>query len=287
MGTGKKIKLKTHEVLNTDSTKSSFIYFVDDYLITGLIVLNVFAIILESVDPIYRQFHTAFYYFEVFSVIVFSVEYILRIWIADLRYPELSPFWARVKYIFSPLGLVDILAILPFYLPMVIKIDLRFLRILRLLRLFRIFKLAHYSKSLRMVGKVFGSKKRELLITVLGTFIIILLTATLMYEIEHEVQPEQFPNVLASFWWAVATLTTIGYGDVVPVTGWGQFLAALTAIFGIGLVAIPTSILSMGFMEEIEKRRFEKEAEKYEQEEDTNHEEDFEYCPYCGKKLKK
>ncbi|MFP4527246.1 MAG: ion transporter [Candidatus Kapaibacterium sp.] len=292
MGRIKKIKQTTHQVLHTGVETTSFIYFIDDYIISGLIVMNVIAIILESLDFIYNPYRPYFYAFELFSVIVFSIEYILRIWVADLRWPEMHPFWARVRYIFSFLGLVDLMAILPFYLPMFIAIDLRFLRMLRLLRLFRVFKLAHYSESIRMIGTVIRKKKRELLITVLATFMIILVTATLMYEIEHKVQPDKFPNVPAAFWWAVATLTTIGYGDVVPVTGWGQFLAAMTAIFGIGLVAIPTGILSMGFMEELDKRKREKSGEydedEYDPESASDHEEcDFEYCPYCGKKLKK
>jgi voltage-gated potassium channel len=281
-----KFKKKIFEVLYTnDSDKSNagIWYLLDDYFISGLILLNVAAIMLQSFDPVYQNYKTLFFIFEVFSVVVFSLEYIFRIWVVDLKYPK-EPAWkAKLGYIFSFMGLVDLLAILPFYLPFLIKIDLRFLRILRLLRLFRIFKLAHYSESIRLVGAVIKDKKDELGITLFGTFILLLVTSTLMYEIENPYQPEQFPNIFASFWWAVATLTTIGYGDVYPITAWGKFLAGLTAIFGIGLVAIPTGLISVGFMEEIDKKN-----KKKKQQPDIERSECGcpNYCPNCGEDLK-
>ena len=280
-----KAKYSVNEILNSPPDKKGFIYIIDDYFISGLIIANVIAIILESFDALYTNFNTFFRIFEIFSVIVFSIEYILRIWVADRLHPGLSKTKARMRYIFSAMGLIDLLAIVPFYLPFLVTIDLRFVRILRLLRLFRIFKLAHYSSSLRLLGKVISAKKQELLVTVFATFIVILITASLMYEIEHQVQPDQFPNIFATFWWAVATLTTIGYGDVYPVTGWGQFLAAVTALFGIGLVAIPTGILSSGFVEEISKRQ-EKKHKKIEKKAAAS-KPGVHYCPNCGEDLNK
>ncbi len=274
------LKRITYEILHNDTEDKKLCHVLDDYLIQGLIILNVIAIILESFDGIYRGNEDLFHYLEVFSIIFFTVEYLTRLWIADIIYPENNPIVARLKYAFSPLGLVDLLAILPFYMPLLITLDLRFIRILRLLRLIRIFKIAHYSESVRLIGEVLKKKQRELLITLFGTTIIIMITSSLMYEIEHGIQPDKFPNILATFWWAIATLTTIGYGDVYPITGWGQTLAAITAIFGIGLVAIPTGILSAGFLQEleekVERKRLEKEKQKLKS---------LEYCPYCGEKL--
>lgn len=264
------VKSVINDILNSGDEHKGWIYKIDDVLINGLIVLNVIAIILESFHDIYLEYHNFFYVFELFSVAIFTFEYILRIWVADIYYLHLSGVKARFRYIFSLYGLIDIIAILPFYIPNLIKLDLRFVRILRLLRLFRIFKLIKYSSSLQLIGNVIKNRKNELLITIFVTTIIILIASSLMYELENEVQPDKFPNILASFWWAVATLTTIGYGDVYPLTGWGQFLAAITAIFGIGLVAVPTGILSMGFVEEIGKKNSKKEKNK---------------CPHCGESL--
>lgn len=249
----KELKLTLFEAFYSDKYKSNILYYIDDYVITTLIILNVIAIIAESFDYVHQNFHSQLYVFEVISVAIFSVEYLLRFWVADLTYPNRPKWRSRLKYVFSPMGMIDLLAIIPFYLPWVVKLDLRFLRVLRLFRLVRIFKMAHYSISIRMLAKIFHDKRRELFITLIGSFVLILLSSSIMYEFEHDIQPDKFPNIFATFWWAVATLTTIGYGDVYPVTAIGQFLAALVAIFGIGLIAIPTGIISAGFLEELQK----------------------------------
>jgi voltage-gated potassium channel len=287
-----KIKNTVYDIL-ANNEKKGFIYVIDDYFISGLILLNIIAIVLETYDPLFKQYFNYFHAFDIFSVVVFTIEYILRIWISDLVFPDLKPWRARSKYIFSFLGTADLLAILPFYLPFIVKLDLRVLRIVRLFRLFRIFKLAHYSDSIQMVITVLKAKKYELFITVFGTVIILLLAASIMFHLEHEMQPEKFPNIFSSLWWAVATLTTIGYGDVFPVTGWGQILAALTALFGIGLVAIPTSILSMGFMEELEKKKQKKLSKTNNNQhidnkdsKSANNAINYNYCPHCGEKLR-
>lgn len=262
-----------------EKQEKQFYYFIDDYFITTLIVLNIFAIILESYENLQKQYDIYFFIFELFSVIIFSLEYLLRLWTSNIKYKHLGPFKSRIRYIFSAFGLIDLFAILPFYIPYIIKADLRFLRILRLMRLFRILKLGEYMSSLQLIGKVLFNKKEELLITVFTTFILILLTASIMFHIEHDVQPEKFPDIISSFWWAIATLTTIGYGDVYPITGLGKLLAAITAVFGIGLVAIPTGIISSGLMEELKERKSSS----------TIKNDDFilqnNYCPYCDKKL--
>jgi len=250
-----------------DKEKAGFLYKIDDYFITSLIVLNIVAVMAETFKDFYIEYENYFFYFELFSVFAFTLEYFLRIWVSDLRFPELSKFRARLKYIFSIIGLVDLLAILPFYLHFIFAVDGRLARIFRLFRLFRIFKLSHYSNSLNLLFEIFAEKKKELIVTITTIFILLLFSSALMFELENEVQPVQFPNIFATFWWAIATLTTIGYGDVYPVTAMGKFLASLTAIFGIGLVAIPTSILSVGFLSKITLERKE------------------EICPHCGKKV--
>lgn len=237
------------EVLYSDASKRTWYYRLDDYFISGLILLNVVAIILESFDSIFYTFRYGFIAFELISVIFFTVEYILRIWVSDLRFNYLPPAMARWKYIRSGMGLIDLFAILPFYIPFIFQIPQQDARALRLLRLFRIFKLTHYSKPFQLIGKVINYKKQELFITIIFTLIIMLLTSSIMYEIEHRAQPDKFENIFGAFWWAVTTLTTIGYGDVVPISDLGKILASITAIFGVGLVAIPTGIISAGFLQ--------------------------------------
>lgn len=276
------------------NNKVKWYFFIDDYFISSLILINLLTIILESFVAISLKYSSLFRFIELFSVLIFSTEYIVRFWVSDLHYSTLSPSKARIKYMFSFYGIIDLIAIVPFYLPLLIplvfNIDLRFLRTFRLLRLFRMFKLANYSESLQLLINVFKEKKNDLLTTFVVTFIILIITSTLMYELEHTVQPDKFPNVFATLWWAVATLTTIGYGDVFPITALGKILAGVTAILGIGLVAIPTGILSSGFVEAINKKRnTENRLNSNCKEEDNickeecNHEQYV--CPKCGTHL--
>ncbi|MEI6089687.1 MAG: ion transporter [bacterium] len=278
-----KIKSFVYDLFYNEE-KRKWYYHIDNYFINILIILNVIAIILASFRSINNQFFGFFRDFEIFSVVVFSIEYLLRLWVSDVHYftkkhHKGSKISARVKYIFSFYGIIDLIAILPFYLPVFIKLDLRMLRILRITRMFRLFKVAHYSKSLQLMGTVLKNKKGELLVTISIALIIVLVSSSLMYEIEKNVQPDNFPNVFAAMWWAFATLTTIGYGDVYPISVIGKILAIITAFFGIGLIAIPTGILASGFSEELQKKSKSKKEIPIKNT-------DFTFCPYCGKPVK-
>lgn len=253
---------------------------VVNVLIILLILFSVFAIIVESFDQVEAQYHSTLLYFELFTVAIFTLEYLMRIWTADLRYPTLNPLSARLKFILSPMGIIDLLAILPFYLPLLIKIDMRFIRLLRVLRLLRILKLQRHSKALSIVGQVIYEKRSELLVTVFVTLILLLLSATVMYDLENEANPDKFPDIITTLWWSVATLTTVGYGDVYPETGWGKFVGGIIALIGVGLVALPTGIISASFIEALERDKQSRKEE--EQEEETV---SFNYCPHCGKPL--
>ena len=270
------IKKRVFEIIERgqpgDNTSRYF-----DLCLVILIILNVAAIILASEKKLYIAFRIGFSIFEVFSVIVFTIEYLLRLWTAEYKVEATSRNKARIKYIFTPMAIIDLLAILPFYLPFLIPVDLRFLRILRLTRLLRLLKIQRYSQSLQLIGKVLKEKKEELIVTIFVTFLLIVFASSLMFYIESEVQPDQFPNIISAFWWAIATLTTIGYGDVYPVTGWGRFLSGVIAVLGIGLVALPTGILSSGFIEELSSKKKNKSRES----------QDYKYCPHCGKRLDK
>lgn len=243
-----------------------------DVSIMSLIILSVLSIILESFQDVATRFGGAFRVFEVVTVVVFTVEYLARIWTADLLYPEATH--PRLKYVLSFMAIMDLLAVLPFYLPF-ISADLRFLRMVRLLRLFRllrIFKLGRYFDALQLIVAVLRESAAQLIISVALCLFVMLFSAIIMYTVENPVQPEQFPNVIASLWWAICTLTTVGYGDVYPVTAVGRFFASVISLVGIGIIAIPTGIIAGGFSSAISKRS--------KTEEDVK-----QYCPYCGHKL--
>lgn len=247
--------------------------------IMSLILLSVTGIVLESFAPLQERYGLIFQLFEWFTVAVFSVEYLLRVWTADLKFTKDAPWRARLRFIFSPMGFIDLLAILPFYLPFFFQFDLRFIRILRITRLLRIFKLNRYTQALRLFTSVFFEKRNELGITMFVMFLLLLMSSTIMYYLESDIQPDQFPDIISTFWWSVATLTTVGYGDVYPVTGWGKLVSGIIAILGIGLVALPTGILSAGFIEKIESNNKKKAAPE------KAPTQPFKYCPHCGEKL--
>lgn len=252
-----------------------------------MIVLSIIAVILESDKAISEKYHAIFYWFEVIAVILFTFEYISRIYTARLLHSDLPPGKAVRKYILSPMAVIDFLAIIPFYIELAFGLmglhnvlDLRFIRVLRLMRLLRIFKLNRYNTSLQMIGDVLKEEKEKLYITIFMTFILLVLSSALVYTVEHESQPEAFPNIYSSMWWAIATLTTVGYGDVFPVTAMGKILAGVIALLGIGLVALPTGILSGSFVQAIN--------EKKEREHQLLHDENVEHkhtCPHCNKEF--
>lgn len=246
---------------------------VFDITIMALIVLSVLSIILESFEDLRTKYTGFFTAFEYVTVIIFSFEYIARIWTADLLFPDSKhPY---IKYLTSFMAIIDLLAILPFYLPF-ISSDLRFLRLFRLLRmtrLLRIFKLGRYLDSLKRISGILRASAMQLIASVSVCLVLLLVASILMYTVENPAQPEAFPNVMASLWWAVCTLTTVGYGDIYPITAVGKILASVIAFLGVGIIAIPTGIISAGFMNAVEKnKKLSKESEKC-------------FCPYCGKKL--
>ena len=233
-----------------------------DIFIMTLIVLNVLAVIIETVEALYQEYQLYFDFFEYFSVIIFSIEYIIRLWACTVKEEYSHPVWGRLRYMFSIEALIDLLAILPFYLPLFFTVDMRVIRILRLFRLMRIFKLGRYSVAFGMIVRVMERRREELMITLTLVLVLIILSSSLMYYIEHEVQPEAFTSIPATMWWSVATLTTVGYGDVYPITPLGKVLAAFIAILGIGIFALPAGILAAGFEGEISKREKKKLKDK-------------------------
>lgn len=218
-----------------------------DYIIMILIILNVIAVMLETVDSLYAAYNWEFFAFETISVIIFTIEYSARLWSATEHPDYQHPVWGRLRYAVSPYMVIDLLAILPFFIAAFI--DLRFLRALRLLRFLRLLKLTRYSESLQLFVKAIRRKREQLVITSIVGVILLLVASSMMYFAERAAQPEVFSSIPAALWWGVITLTTVGYGDVTPVTPIGKALGAGIAITGIGLFALPASILASGFIE--------------------------------------
>ncbi len=259
MKTTKESIMRTLDRAESEDDKVSRVF---DLFIMGLILLNVAAVIIETVDSIHSQYESFFYYFEIFSVVVFSIEYLIRLWACTADPFYASPIWGRVKYAFTISMLIDLLAILPFYLPLVLAIDGRFLRILRLFRLFRIFKLGRYSTAFQSIIYVLKKRKEELAVAVTIVIIMLIISSSLMYYVENEAQPDVFTSIPATMWWGVATLTTVGYGDVYPITPLGKTLGAVIAILGVGLFALPAGIVASGFESILSQKEKEEEEEK-------------------------
>lgn len=226
-----------------------------DIFIMSLIIVNVLLVIASTEQAFYSSNKGWVDLFEVISVIIFSIEYFLRLLTCTYNPKYSHPVWGRIRYIFSFNGLVDLLAILPFYLPLIVTVDGRFLRVLRLFRLLRLFKMGRYSTAFALIIKVIRDRKEELIISLTMLVVILIFASSFMYYIEHEAQPEAFSSIPETMWWGVATLTTVGYGDVYPITPLGRILGAFIAVLGIGIFALPAGIIASGFESELSKRR--------------------------------
>ncbi len=233
-------------ILEDNTTRKGRIF---DYLIQGLIMLSLIGFAVETLPNLSQQTRNFLSLFELFCVVVFTVEYILRIYVAK------NP----LKYIFSFYGLVDLLAILPFYLTA--TLDLRALRSFRVLRLFRAFKLVRYNRALKRFHVAARLIKEEVVLFFIITMILIYLTSAGIYFFENEAQPESFSSIFHSFWWAIVTLTTVGYGDVYPVTVGGKVFTFFVLIIGVGIVTVPAGLVASALSRAREVEERENEAD--------------------------
>ncbi len=220
-----------------------------------LIVLSVVAAVLETEAGIRERWQAWLQTVEIVCVGLFTIEYVVRVWVAvdDRAGRYEHPLWGRLRYMATPLAIVDLLAILPTYLALVVPGDFLLLRTLRILR---ILKITRYSPALATFEVVLVNERRSLAAAATILAVALLLAAGALHHLEGEAQPEAFGSIPASMWWAIATLTTVGYGDVVPVTPAGRIVAGLCAVIGIGMFALPTAILGAGFASELQKRNF-------------------------------
>jgi voltage-gated potassium channel len=224
-----------------------------DLLLALFILLNVAAVITATVPVLGSRYGEQFEWFNIFSVLIFSLEYILRLWTCvELDNRSTSNAKKRISYFFSPMAIVDFIVILPFYIGLFLSVDLRILRVLRLLR---IFKLGRYSSAMQMLVQAFKQEYKVLFASFSILLIMMVLAASGMYMIEKDIQPEVFGSIPASMWWAMATLTTVGYGDVIPMTAWGQFFGGTITLLGMGMVALPAGILASSFSQQAHQKR--------------------------------
>jgi voltage-gated potassium channel len=260
-----RVKKHVHVLLHPTQGNSRWDKFINIFLIS-LILLNLIAVILETEHSIYQRYQTFFHYFDLFSVIVFSIEYVLRLWSCTHEKKYHHWFWGRLRYMLSWEGLIDLAAILPYFLHIMQVFDLRVLRLLRLLRFFRIFRLTSYMKSTKMIANVFKSRMQELLLSLILSVGLIIISACLVYFAEHAAQPDTFSSIPKTLWWSVVTLTTTGYGDMVPATLVGRLLTGIIMLIGVALFALPAGIITAGFLEEMRTQRKPR----------------VQNCPHCG-----
>ncbi len=239
------MRARIYQLLEGEQSDAPFRRALDRFLI-ALICLNVAAAILETVDSVYLRFGPFLYWFDFGSIAVFTVEYVARVWVCveEPGREERTPLRARLRYMASPIALADLIAIAPALLGPLVMADLRWMRVFRLLRL---FKLTRYWSGLRVLVRVAREEAQVIGAAAFVLCVVMMLASGGMHIVEHRAQPEAFGSIPAAMWWTVATLTTVGYGDVVPVTELGKVLAGFISLIGIVMVAMPAGILAAGF----------------------------------------
>lgn len=248
-----RLRKTVYNLLEKDLDRSLWNKILSGFIIF-MIITNVIAVILESWPPLGKPHALSFYWFNLVSVGVFTLEYLARVWVC-VEAPgadRTRSFRTRLRYVFSSVALVDFLAIAPFYLSFFIHIDLRYLRLLRMLRL---LKLTHYFKGLNLFATVLRKELPAIGAAVFTVLVLVVLAASLMYGIEHKAQPDVFGSIPQAMWWAVVTMTTVGYGDVVPVTIAGKIIAVFIMLLGVGVVALPAAMLAAKFGDQLRARK--------------------------------
>lgn len=247
----KSIQKRTLEILD-QSQDGDAISKICDFVIIAFVMLNIFGVILETMSDFEARYHLEFYIFETFSIAFFTIEYFTRLWAAGAMIDGES--WrGRVRYIFSFNGLVDLAATAPFYLQILMPgLDLRVLRILRLVR---VFKLSHYSTAIEDLFSAVYQERKAFIAAIYLLLIAVILTSSLMYFAETTHQPDKFGSIPDAIYWSLITLTTVGYGDVSPVTGVGKIIAVSTAFMGVCVVALLTGIVASAFANQITRRK--------------------------------
>jgi len=267
----KTVKKHVYLLLHPDEGDTFWDKLINTFLIV-LIILNVLAVMLETMEPVHQQYKQLFKDFDTFSVIIFTIEYVLRLWSSNYHEKYRHSIKGRLKYFFSFGAMIDLIAILPSYLQLFAGgLDLRILRIFRLVRILRLFRLTAYTRSAQMILNVFRTRLNELVLSFVLTFFLIVIASCVLYFAEHmhPVNKNNFTSIPATIWWAVVTLTTTGYGDMVPMTVVGKILSGIIMLTGVAFFALPAGIITAGFLDEI---KFIRKNKGYN-------------CPHCGKPI--
>ena len=214
-----------------------------------VICANILVTFLQTFDELTFLF-PAFHIIEVITILIFCVEYILRIWTADYLYPDKNEFRSRLRFLISFDGIIDLLTILPFFFLSGMVI----FRMLRVARIFHLFRLNARYDSFNVITTVLYEKRNQIISSVFIVLILMLASSLCMYSVEHDSQPEVFRNAFSGIWWSMSTLLTVGYGDIYPITTLGRIMAICIAYLGVGAVAIPTGIISAGFVEQYQRK---------------------------------
>lgn len=228
-----------------------------DFVNAGAIILNIIASIMYTFDDLQAQYGGVLLAIIHLTIAFFAVDYLLRVWTAKFQYKEEKESKAVRRYIFSTSGIIDLLSFLPEYLPFFFPSGAVAFRMVRIIRIFRLFRINRYYDALNVITEVLKSRKQQLISSVFIIVMLMIASSLCMYSLEHEAQPEVFSNAFSGIWWAASTLLTVGYGDIYPVTMLGKIFGIFIAFLGVGMVAIPTGIISAGFVEqysEIKKR---------------------------------
>ena len=253
---------KLHEIVDGDTKLARFL----NGCTATLIIINIACVILDSYSSVHNKYFTLFQVIEIYSIIRFSIEYILRAIVSPFNYDnEKYRIKYIIKYMVSPIAIIDLASVLPFYLPIVFVFDFRLIRIFRVFRLIRVLKIQRYSKSLDLITRVLKSKKTDLIMTIIVIAIMLLLCRSIMYYAENDIQPNIFPNIVESTIWALKTMVFLGY-EIPPLTIVGKVFGLLITLLGLGWIALPISIISSGFVEEM-------------------HKDEDKVCPHCGNKM--
>ena len=238
-----------------------------DVLSTLILLINVVVTILYTFDSAELRYGKELLFIEALTVAFFAVDYCLRLWTAPFVRPNLSPGRATWKYFISFTGLVDLLSFLPYYLPVFFPAGAAVFRLFRVVRIFRLFQINAYYDSLNVITEVISSKRQQLVSSVFIILVLMVASSLAMYSVEHTAQPDVFSNAFSGIWWAVSTLLTVGYGDIYPITNLGKILSICITFLGVGMVAIPTGIISAGFVDQYSRL---KKISEYAREEDVH-----------------
>lgn len=247
----KKIKQKIFNIISIGNKDDTFSRFFDIFIVV-CIFLNLGALIMGTYDEL-ATVKPIINVVEWITIIIFTIEYLLRVGTAEMLYPNKSKFKAVLSFVFSFYGIIDFLSFFPFYLPFVFPIGAVAFRFFRVIRIFRLFRVNSQYDAFNVIVDVLNEKKKQLLSSIVMISIMMVSASLCMYSLEHDAQPEQFENAFSGIWWSMSTLLTVGYGDIYPITTWGKIFAIAIAFLGVGMVAIPTGIISAGFVEQYTK----------------------------------